>query len=148
MPHYEERVKNLLDSMHNHTWTVYTDGGEIEKGYKPDRVYEYRSGAQWLIVEIEAHTSRKGFIGGALKAAKHFDEYEDGNGKFIYIVSSRNFDNLEALLGQMTPALDWLQSYGIPVPRTYIVHDKTVGQLKRERIKFPSVQFFTKCIEV
>jgi hypothetical protein len=132
--------------MSSAVWPVHKNGGELQKGYKPDRVY--KRGSQWVIVEIEAHTSRKGFIGGAVKAAMYFDKESIERGKFVYIVSQRNFKNLDALKGQMEPVLDWLEDWGINTPPTYIVHDTNVRTLKKEGYTFPSVGFFRRCIEV
>ena len=146
MADYEDSIKALISGMTCPAWPVYLDGKELVKGYRPDRVY--RRGSQWVIVEIESQTSRKGFIGGAIKAAMYYDRQNIGRGKFIYIVSEKNFKNLRALKAQMETPLGWLKEYGIPVPPTFLVHDTTVHKLSRDGYKFPSTRFFGRCTEV
>ena len=36
MAEYEQKIKRLLNKMCSGAWPVHKDGGELEKGYKPD----------------------------------------------------------------------------------------------------------------
>jgi len=50
-------------------YAKFTNGGQLEQGYKPD--YVLKKGSDYIILESENSSSRKTFVGGMIKAA-HF----------------------------------------------------------------------------
>ena len=95
---YELRAKRLLNRMESGRTRMLNDGGYVSEGYKPDRVYR-RNNLTWII-ELESSTSRKGFIGGYLKAQEYFQNYCGGQGRLIFIIN-RNKKEFSKLTGGM-----------------------------------------------
>lgn len=127
---FEPPIKGLLDRLPTGTTRLMHDGETVAVGYKPDRIYR-RNGMFWVI-EIESTTSRKGFIGGYLKAQKYFQDEHQGKGRLLFIIN-REKRNLEAIGRQITQYHDWLKANGISVQPTYLMyHDRLNGLVKNK----------------
>ena len=135
---FEQRIKALLDGMTDTRTKTLHDGGEAASGYKPDRVYQ--KGKNVWVVEIESTTSRKGFIGGYLKAQKYFDDEFSGRGKLLFILN-REKRNRDAITRQIDHYHRWLKGRGIAVQPTYLIDDHHLKQLKRRKVELLSKEF-------
>lgn len=137
---FEIRAKRELSTLRSPGCTLFSDGGQVAIGYKPDRVY-VRRGYCW-IVEFESSTSRKGFIGGYLKAQKYLSEARGSNGALIFVINENNC-NLKPVAQQIAQYHYWLKKQGITVQPTYLMYDRTVVELATRDISLFSRQFLS-----
>lgn len=142
---FEQDTKELLDKLPKGSAKQSHDGGYLAEGYKPDRVYR-RNGCTWII-EIEASTSRKGFIGGYLKAQKYFDDLSISKGRLLFIVQGQRPNakkepvSLEAVGKQISQYHSWLREKGISVQPTYLMYDNVLAELVVNGIDILSKEF-------
>ena len=143
---YEKRIKHLLDQMLSGRTKLRTNGKQVADGYKPDRTYR-RNNQVW-VVEIEASTSRKGYIGGYLKAQKYFqDEHRKGRGRLLFIIQCKD-TNLEAIWRQLAQYHEWLQKNGISVQPTYLIYDTSLNYLMRDKVELFSRDFLAATMAI
>jgi hypothetical protein len=57
-------------------YAVTKSGSELDKGYKPDTVLQ--KGKNYIIMECDTGTSRKGYLGAMIKAAKFLTKEKKG----------------------------------------------------------------------
>jgi len=145
MPVYEAKIKKLLDQHGTKNVKQLHDGGVVAEGYKPDRVYK-RNGQVWII-EIEASTSRKGFIGGYLKAQKYFEDTDTGKGRLLFIISDKD-KKLESVSKQITQYHNWLKDKEIKVHPTYLMYDTELGKMAKNDIEIFSKEFLEASIVI
>lgn len=141
---FEIRIKNLLDKLPTNTARIVNDGEFVADGYKPDRVYT-RNGVTWII-EIESSTSRKGFIGGYLKAQKYFDDNGISKGRMLFIINEAK-RNLDAVGNQISQYHHWLKEKGITVHTTYLMYDTALNNLIKNKVDIFS-QYYLKSASV
>ncbi len=120
----ETIVKELLDSIHRKNVPT-RNGGEIEKGYKPDRVYEISG--KILIVEIETSTDRKKHLGNYLKAHEYL-ERNNNNGDILMIIKERSNTKLESITEQVSKYYQWVTDLGASAIPVQII---TIAQLEK-----------------
>lgn len=137
---YEVQVKRLLDQLESGRSRMTSDGGFVSEGYKPDRAY--RRNNLTRVLELESSTSRKGFIGGYLKAQEYFQNYCGGKGRLVFIIN-RNKKNLYPIGDQLSLYHEWLRENGIHVQPTYLMYDEPLGSLTRERVEVLSGRFLS-----
>ena len=145
---FERRIKDLLEAIPSGRLKLTNDGEFVDlpvKSYKPDQVYTWGNTA-W-IVEIEASTSRKGFIGGYLKAQKYLQD-NDLNGGLIFIIQQKSIKNLNAIKDQLFQYHAWLKDQGIAVMPTYLVHDTHLKELNKSGISFLTKEFLSKTTSI
>ena len=121
--------------------TLTDDGNFVDdnKTYKPDQVYQ--RGKKTWIVEIEASTSRKGFIGGYLKAQKYLHD-NNKQGGLLFIIQEKSIKNLSAIAKQLSQYDRWLYDQSIPVEPTYLIHDTKLNDLISSKVTLLSRDFF------
>lgn len=66
--------KKLAHSADN--YTIVKTGSQLEKGYKPDAVLQQKN--DFIIMECDTGTSRKGYLGAMIKAAKFLSDKRKG----------------------------------------------------------------------
>lgn len=142
---FEKRAKRELSALRSPGCRLDNDGGQVADGYKPDRVY-IRRGLCW-IVEFESSTSRKGFIGGYLKAQKYLGEVHGGNGALVFVINE-NKRNLKPVARQIAQYHNWLKEHGISVQPTYLMYDSTVIELRKRDVSLFSHHFLTSAEKV
>lgn len=98
---------------------VITPGASLTPGYKPDAVLQ--KGNRFIILEREASTNRKGFLGGLLKAA-YFLQREK-SGFLIYIMKEWKNTKAESIALQLLPYAEWLHDKS-NLEKIYIIDEK------------------------
>ena len=86
-------------------YEVYRDGGELSKGYKPDFVLKKAN--NFIIMECDTGTTRKGFIGGLIKAAK----FLTGNktGILIFIIKEKKNTRIAQIHSHLIEYFHWIK---------------------------------------
>lgn len=138
---FELVTKRQLDMLPLNGSILIKDGGQVATGYKPDRVYEH-NGEFW-VVEIESSTSRKGFIGGYLKAQKYFHEEHEGLGKLLFVINERK-RNLHSVSEQVKQYHLWLAEQGVSVQPTYFLYDTQLREFVAKKVKLFSKSFLAE----
>jgi len=86
-------------------YTKYSNGQELEQGYKPDCVLKKNN--QFVILESENNSSRKMYIGGMIKAA-HFLQNEKF-GILIYVIKHRNNTKPISIANHLRKYFEWIK---------------------------------------
>lgn len=92
----------------NHACVGYTkqlNGQTLSRGYKPD--YVLKNGDRFIIMESEAATSRKTFVGGLVKAANFLQA--ERNGSLIFVIVPKANINVAVIAKHLKPYLEWLR---------------------------------------
>lgn len=127
----ETIIKEKMDAIHGKNIPI-KNGGEIEPGYKPDRVYEVNGNL--FIVEIEASTDRKKHLGNYLKAHEYLNR-SDKSGSVLMIIKEHNNTKLENIFKQVSKYYHWISSLGarklpiqiITTDQLIDANDKNIG---------------------
>jgi hypothetical protein len=95
--------KNLLHNADG--YQIISNGQEIDKGYKPDVVLKNED--DYIIMECDTNTTRKGYIGGMVKAAK----YLSGNKKGIavFVIKEKNNTTVKQIHSHLIPYFEWIK---------------------------------------
>ncbi len=98
----DKRFKNLK---HNSLgYEVIKNGQELAKGYKPDVVLKKDN--HFIILESEVSTSRKGYIGGMVKAAKFLSS--EFIGILIYVIEIRKNTTPAQIARHLKEYYEWI----------------------------------------
>ncbi|MGB4775859.1 MAG: hypothetical protein WBP45_11845, partial [Daejeonella sp.] len=84
---------------------VLNSGGQLVKGYKPDTVLQ--KGNEYIIMECDTGTSRKGYLGAMLKAAKFLTN--EKNGKLILVIKEKPNTTVKQIAEHLREYLSWLK---------------------------------------
>ncbi|MGE9310862.1 hypothetical protein ACLOAU_04430 [Niabella sp. CJ426] len=95
--------KKLTHSAEN--YEIIAIGAEISKGYKPDCVL--RSGNDYIIMECDTGTTRKGFVGGMIKAAKYLTG--EKKGIVIFVLKEKENTTVEQIYAHLKPYFEWIE---------------------------------------
>jgi hypothetical protein len=100
----EDRIfKNLLHNADN--FEIISTGQEITKGYKPDIVLQ--NGDDYIIMECDTNTTRKGYIGGMVKAAKYLSGKKKGIA--IFVIKEKKNTTVNQIYAHLTPYFEWIE---------------------------------------
>ncbi len=136
---FEKKVKLQLDKRVSKSAVIVADGNQVAIGYKPDRIYNYNK-HHWII-EIESSTSRKGFIGGYVKAQKHIAGELSAEGSLMFIINEKNKNTrLESIHKQLLIYHNWLEANGLLMQTTHLIYATSLydNTLKSPHIFSPS----------
>jgi len=134
----ETIVKEKMDAIHRNKMPV-RNGGEIEQGYRPDRVYEVNG--RLLIVEIETSTDRKKHLGNYLKAHEYLNR-SDKSGDILMIIKERDNTKLDSIYNQLSKYYQWITGLGAKKLHVQII---TIDQLSKAKNK--NIGLFTKAFK-
>lgn len=95
--------KNLLHSADG--FAVLNSGGQLTKGYKPDTVLQ--KGNEYIIMECDTGTSRKGYLGAMLKAAKFLAN--EKKGILILVIKEKPNTTVKQIAEHLRGYLIWLK---------------------------------------
>ncbi len=95
--------KKLLHSADN--YAIVSTGKEIAKGYKPDAMLQ--NGNDYIILECDTNTTRKGFIGGMIKAAKYLTG--EKKGIIVFVLKEKENTTVEQIHAHLQPYFDWIE---------------------------------------
>jgi len=138
MKRTETVVKEQMDAIHRGNVPI-RNGGEIEPGYKPDRVYEV--GNNLLIVEIETSTDRKKHLGNYIKAHEYLNRVNK-SGEVLIIIQERDNTKLESIYNQVSKYYQWITGLGAKKLPIQII---TIDQITNAKDK--NIGLFTKAFK-
>lgn len=128
--------KNLLHCADN--YVISTRGQEIDKGYKPDIML--KDGNNYIIMECDTNTTRKGIIGGVIKAAKFLTG--ERKGVSVLVLQERKNITVKQIHSHLKPYFDWiqpitnLQAIYIISAENYVTLDKPLKLLDNSFMQF------------
>jgi hypothetical protein len=99
------------------------------------------------VVEIESSTSRKGFLGGYIKAQKYFEEIGEEQGRLLFIINEEK-RNVSAVARQLRYYCDWLKGHEILVHPTYLMYQTPLPDCIRNSVSLFSNRFLAAAIKV
>ena len=95
--------KNL---QHNASdFSIIATGQEIAKGYKPDVVLQ--NGDDYIIMECDTGTTRKGYIGGMIKAAKFLSG--EKHGIAVLVIKEKKNTTVQQIHSHLIPYFEWIE---------------------------------------
>jgi hypothetical protein len=84
---------------------LISNGREIAEGYKPDAML--RSGNSHIIMECDTSTTRKGFVGGMVKAAKYLTG--DKKGVLVVVLKEKDNTTVKQIHAHLQPYFNWIK---------------------------------------
>lgn len=98
----DKLFKNLLHSAEG--YAIFNSGGQLTKGYKPDTVLQKEN--EYIIMECDTGTSRKGYLGAMLKAARFLTS--EKSGKLILVIKEKPNTKVKQIAEHLQEYLTWL----------------------------------------
>jgi hypothetical protein len=101
-------VKDYLFKSLNHkadNYKIVSKGIALSSGYKPDIVLQ--NNKDYIIIECETGTSRKGYVGGMVKAAKFLTG--DNTGILVYVIKEKSNTNEQQIQAHLTEYFEWMK---------------------------------------
>lgn len=95
--------KNLSHSAEG--YSVLNSGGQLAKGYKPDTVLQKQN--EYIIMECDTGTSRKGYLGAMLKAARFLSN--EKKGILILVIKEKPNTTVKQIANHLWEYLAWLK---------------------------------------
>ena len=86
-------------------YAVLNSGGQLTKGYKPDTVLQKEN--EYIIMECDTGTSRKGYLGSMLKAARFMTN--EKNGILILVIKEKPNTTVKQIAEHLREYLAWLK---------------------------------------
>ncbi|TWI77669.1 hypothetical protein IQ13_4268 [Lacibacter cauensis] len=99
----DKLFKNLLHSAEG--YAIFNSGGQLTKGYKPDTVL--KCGEDYIIMECDTGTSRKGYLGSMLKAARYLTK--EKKGILILVIKEKPNTTVKQIAEHLREYLAWLK---------------------------------------
>lgn len=99
----DKLFKNLLHNAEG--YSVLNSGGQLVKGYKPDTVLQ--KGNEYIIMECDTGTSRKGYLGAMLKAASFLSN--ERKGILVLVIKEKPNTKVKQIAEHLQEYLVWLQ---------------------------------------
>lgn len=99
----DKLFKNLLHSAEG--YSVLNSGGQLAKGYRPDTVLQKDN--EYIIMECDTGTSRKGYLGAMLKAARFL--IKEKNGTLILVIKEKPNTTVKQIAEHLREYLTWLK---------------------------------------
>lgn len=99
----DKLFKNLLHNAEG--YSVLNSGGQLVKGYKPDTVLI--KGDNYIIMECDTGTSRKGYLGAMLKAARFLTN--EKNGILVLVIKEKPNTTVKQIAEHLREYLAWLK---------------------------------------
>lgn len=100
----DKLFKNLLHNAEG--YSVLNSGGQLAKGYKPDTVLKKEN--DYIIMECDTGTSRKGYLGAMLKAARFLTN--EKNGILVLVIKEKPNTKVRQIAEHLEEYLVWVKS--------------------------------------
>jgi hypothetical protein len=107
-------------------YLLVNSGGQLTKGYKPDIVLN--KGNEYIIMECDTGTSRKGYLGAMLKAARFLTN--ENEGMLILVIKEKTNTTVKQIAAHLQEYLTWLQ----PLTNLRIVYLIKITQYCTDKI--------------
>jgi len=120
----------------------YLNGQELMNGYKPDLVLKKEE--EYIILESEVSTSRKGYIGGMVKAAKFLSH--EKRGILIYVIELKKNATPSQISKHLEQYLYWIKEL-TNLKDVYIISDIDYCT-ESTPIEILSTEFINKSVKV
>lgn len=131
--------KNLKHSAPG--FKIVKPGTQIAKGYKPDVVLQ--NGNEYIIMECDTGTSRKGYLGGMIKAAKFLTDKKKGI--LVYVIKEKRNTTTNQISEHLKDYFYWIELltnlsaiYIIAVDK-YYYNDTILKLLKKGFLKHSKI---------
>lgn len=95
--------KGLVHAADN--YAIVATGQEIAKGYMPDAVLQ--NGNNYIIMECDTSTTRKGYIGGMIKAAKYLTGAKKGI--VVIVLKEKKNTTVKQIHAHLQPYFEWIE---------------------------------------
>ncbi len=99
----DKLFKNLLHNADG--YLILNSGGQLVKGYKPDTVLQKDN--DYIIMECDTGTSRKGYLGAMMKAARFLSN--EKNGILILVIKEKRNTTVKQIAEHLREYLKWLK---------------------------------------
>ena len=99
----DKLFKNLLHNAKG--YSILKPGGQLVKGYKPDTVLQ--KGNEYIIMECDTGTSRKGYFFAMLKAARFL--IKEKSGVLILVIKEKPNTTVKQIAEHLREYLTWLK---------------------------------------
>lgn len=86
-------------------YSVVNSGRQLAKGYKPDTVLQ--KGNDYIIMECDTGTSRKGYLGAMMKAARFLTN--EKYGVIIFVIKEKPNTTVKQIAEHLREYLNWLK---------------------------------------
>ncbi len=109
--YFHELIKKMKDRLfkdllHNaEGYSLLNSGGQLTKGYKPDTVLQNKN--NYIIMECDTCTSRKGYLGAMLKASKFLTNEKEGI--LILVIKEKQNTTVKQIAEHLREYLKWLK---------------------------------------
>ena len=84
---------------------IIKTGGELVKGYKPNTVLQKKN--EFIIMECDTGTSRKGYLGAMIKAAKFLSN--DKSGILIFVIKEKSNTKVHQISEHLKDYFTWIK---------------------------------------
>lgn len=105
---YAKFMKDSLFKQLSHSadgYSVVNSGRQLAKGYKPDTVLQKQN--DYIIMECDTGTSRKGYLGAMLKAARFLTD--EKNGILILVIKEKPNTTVKQIAEHLREYLIWVK---------------------------------------
>jgi hypothetical protein len=96
--------KNLIHIADD--FEIVKRGSQLVKGYKPDIVLQKEN--EFIIMECDTGTSRKGYLGGMIKAAKFLTN--EKSGILIFAIKEKDNTKVSQIYEHLKDYYDWIKN--------------------------------------
>lgn len=86
-------------------YSIVSSGRQLAKGYKPDTVLQNKN--EYIIMECDTGTSRKGYLGAMLKAGKFLTEEKQGI--LILVIKEKPNTTVKQIAEHLQQYLAWIK---------------------------------------
>lgn len=83
---------------------IISTGREITKGYKPDVVL--RNCDDYIIMECDTSSTRKGYVGGMIKAAKYLTGKKKGI--VVFVIKEKKNTTVKQIHSHLSSYFEWI----------------------------------------
>jgi hypothetical protein len=103
----DQEFKKLIHSHLSGSYNFFSNGRNLEDGYKPDYVLKHHSKEDYIIIESEHASSRKHIIGGVIKAAKFLTGKKKGI--FVIVLQEKENTKKDQIKNQIQTYFTWIK---------------------------------------
>src|SRR6266498_1828727 len=86
-------------------YEIVKTGSQLDKGYKPDAVLQRKN--EFIIMECDTGTSRKGYLGAMIKAAKFLAN--EKKGILVLVIKEKDNTKVHQIYEHLKDYYDWIK---------------------------------------
>ncbi|HNU47266.1 MAG TPA: hypothetical protein PKM40_00445 [Bacteroidia bacterium] len=123
-------------------YSIVNSGKQLAKGYKPDTVLQNQN--EYIIMECDTGTSRKGYLGAMLKASKFLTMEKQGI--FILVIKEKPNTTVKQIAEHLREYLVWIKT--LTNLRLIYLIETTKYCPDNEPVKILSTEFLRDAIAI